>query len=161
MKGDSDRVAEPDLLERLEEPLPSYITVIKEQRARLYMESHEIVANGNVLMLDGSVVAIKPFPKSKTGFALELRFATSSPPKDTPSVVSKYDETTNTYRHIFLDYPLVVLAPHEFGTYRGKKVMGILHAQIVLEKPRIWSLDYTLFFAPLTSCKAPLASGKR
>ena len=153
MKGDLDRIAEPDLLQRLEEPLPSYITVIKEQRARLYMDSHEIVANGNVLMPDGSVVAIKPFPKSKTGFTLELRFATSSPPKDTPSVVPNYDATRNTYRHTFLDYPGIVLPPHEFGIYRGKNVIGILQAQIVLEKPRIWSLDYTLFFAPLTSRK--------
>ena len=99
------------------------------------------------------MVAIKPFPKSKTGFTLELRFATSNPPKNTYSVVPNYDETTNTYRHTFLDYPGVVLSPHEFGTYRGKNVMGILQGKIVLENPRIWSLDYTLFFAPETSRK--------
>jgi hypothetical protein len=150
MENEIDLSTEPQALSPEEDvtPLPDHIEIVKEQRARLYMDGYEVVANGNVLMAHGSVVAIEPFPKSKTGLTIEFRFATSDPPKKAYSAVRTYDPATDTYRHTFLDYPEMAFPPARLGMYRGKNVMGMLYGKIVLERPRIWSLDYTLYFAP-------------
>src|SRR4051812_9048295 len=111
-----------------EDLLPAHIEIIKEQQARLYMDGGEIVATGNVLVPDRSIVALRPFPKSKTGFTLEFRFATSGRPG--PTSLLTCDHLTSTYRHTFLDYEGMVLAPCKLAVYRGRNVMGILHGRI-------------------------------
>ncbi|HEU0163118.1 MAG TPA: hypothetical protein VFQ69_12030 [Rhizomicrobium sp.] len=119
-----------------------------QQKERLRIDGCDVVATGQVLAGHDSTIAIQPFPKSKTGFTIEIQLLGSNPPRDKAAYDFLFDGKTNTYRHIFRDYPGVTLFPQHMANYRGRKVMGIVSIQTICTSPRIWCLAYTLFYAP-------------
>lgn len=134
-------------LEQVAQQMPAEITLSRQQQDRCYLDGGWVVASGSILAPEGSVVAIKPFPKSKTGFTIEFCFERSLPPKPCRTTDSN-DYRTRTFRTTFLDWKGVILKPHYFTDYRGKKVMGMLCGTLVSDQARLWLLQYTLFLAP-------------
>lgn len=126
---------------------PGRMEISRQQQERLRVGGQEVVASGTVQFLEGTTVAIIPFPKSKTGFTVELIMAHTSDGK--VSYRHEPNEVTRTYRHHFFGYDDgFTMKPFGVATYRGKIVMGILAAKVIFPNPRIWSLGYTLYYAP-------------
>lgn len=125
---------------------PGRVEISRQQQERLRVGGYEVVATGTVQFLDETTVAIVPFPKSKTGFTLEIHIAQA--PDGKQSYRQERNEVTDTFRHYFLRNDDFVMQPFGVAIYRGKIVMGILTAKVILARPRIWSLDYTLYYAP-------------
>jgi len=133
--------------------MPSRAEIGRERTDRLYVDGYDVVANGSVHIAEGSVVAFKPFPKSKNSFTVELCFETQTS-KVKPDIARKADEVKRVYRWTFSNWPNVIAGPHQFTDYRGRRVMGFFecHPIVVSEpdprQPRMWSLCYTFFLAP-------------
>ena len=136
----------PDELAPLEPTEPGRMEISRQQQERLRVGGCDVVANGTIQFLEGTTVAIVPFPKSKTGFTVEIHMAPT--PDGKPSYRHAPNDVTRTYRQHFFGYDEFTMQPFGVAMYRGKIVMGILRAKVILARPRIWSLGYTLYYAP-------------
>lgn len=126
--------------------------ISRPQQERLRVGGCEVVANGTVQFLEGRTVAIVPFPKSKTGFTIEINMGPAQ--GDKKPYRYEPDEKTRTYRHYFFGYEIgFTMKPFLVAIYRGRIVMGILVAKVIFAQPRIWSLAYTLYYAPTPTRK--------
>ena len=153
MKDDSHLAVETEQqLEQGDSPFPEYIEISREQRDRLFIDGYPVVSNGRIMMLQHSVVAFKPFPKSKSSFTIEVQFE-DRPMEKNYKMERKPNYSTATVRLTFINYVGMVAPPLHLANYRGNRVMGIFHSRMIHHSPGIRSLDYTLFFAPKNTPK--------
>lgn len=149
METDTPAQDEPAVSPALD-AMPSRVEIGRERTDRLYIDGYDVVANGLVHVVEGGVVAFKPFPKSKNSFTIEICFDFNKS-LGKPSNSWQRDEVKRTYRLTAYNWNNVIIGPLHFADYRGRRVMGILTGNLIeaiSENRRIWSFGYTFFLAP-------------
>lgn len=146
--SESDDLNQPEPVEAPNGPFtmpePAHIELLEEQSEdRVLLNGSQVVASRTVLMRHLDVVAIKPFPRSKTGPTIEFQCQTGSKSRnerhDNPQT-----RTTRFVLHHWTDDG--ASTPFVIATYRGKQIMGMIHLRKPTASIPMWSLTYTLFY---------------
>lgn len=150
MQPDNPDALAPDqgVIELVDLSGPAHLLLHKERKVRVYIEGCEVLSSDVILLRHEDVLAVRPFPRTKTNPSIEFQCLSGRPKSSKAVTKIVHDEKTRTTRIQMIDWSEGMgTPPFKVTTYRDKIIMGMIHLREAIDEPLIWSLTYTLFYA--------------